>query len=67
MTKKKLRFFAIEKDGEKHLIRYYDDDVASVARQLREIALCKDYKFDHFDCIKSIFKLCAEHEERQKE
>ena len=65
-SEKKLRYFAIEKGDEKHLIRYYDDDLADVARQLQALARSDEYKFDHFDCIRSIMKLCLEHQERKQ-
>ena len=66
LMEKKLRYFAIEKGDEKHLIRYYDDDLADVARQLHAIASSDEYKFDHLDCIKSILRLCWDHQERKQ-
>ena len=66
LMEKKLRYFAIEKGDEKHLIRYYDDDLADVARQLQIIADSKEYQFDKFDLMESLFKLAIEYEERQK-
>lgn len=62
---KQLRYFAIEKGDEKHLIRYYDDDIADVARQLQFIANSDQYQFDKFDLIQSILRLCNELAERQ--
>ena len=61
-AKQTLKYFIAIKDDEKHMIRYYDDDVAEVARQLHALAVSKEYKFDHMDCIRSIIKLCKEHQ-----
>ena len=59
--KKELLYFIAEKGDEKHVIRYYDNDLVAVAEKLQEIANSKEFKFDRIDLINSIFRLCKQH------